>query len=324
MANRTIKEAKTVHGTNPQYLVEKIVRTRIYDSKFWKEECFGLTAELMVDKAIELKFIGGAYGGNTKPTPFISLLLKMLQIQPEKDIIIEFIRQEHSKYARALGAIYLRLTGTAVQIYKYLEPLYNDCSKMKRLKIDGNFELVHMDEFVDELLHNERVCNTALPRLPERRLLVEEKKLEEYVSSLDLSLTEVMEGKEDNESNKNQELEKVKENDKELDDVDEKTKKIKISQYGKEEETSKKSHESYRETSSRRRCRKSRSPERSSSRHSYHHSRHRMPQLEYERERRHHRHRRRHSSKTSDEDSDYDGGGRYSRKDKSSKRHHRK
>ena len=43
MANRTIKEAISVKGTNPQYLVEKIIRTRIYDSKYWKEECFALT-----------------------------------------------------------------------------------------------------------------------------------------------------------------------------------------------------------------------------------------------------------------------------------------
>ena len=43
MANRTVKDAKSIKGTNPQYLVEKIIRTRIYDSKYWKEECFGLT-----------------------------------------------------------------------------------------------------------------------------------------------------------------------------------------------------------------------------------------------------------------------------------------
>ena len=46
MANRTQKDAKSIKGTNPQYLVEKIIRTRIYDSKYWKEECFGLTCEL--------------------------------------------------------------------------------------------------------------------------------------------------------------------------------------------------------------------------------------------------------------------------------------
>lgn len=46
MANRTVKEAATVKGTNPQYLVEKIIRSRIYDSKFWKEDCFALTGKL--------------------------------------------------------------------------------------------------------------------------------------------------------------------------------------------------------------------------------------------------------------------------------------
>ena len=43
MANRTVTDAKTIRGTNPQYLVEKITRTRIYESKYWKEECFALS-----------------------------------------------------------------------------------------------------------------------------------------------------------------------------------------------------------------------------------------------------------------------------------------
>lgn len=45
MANRTAKDASTVKGTNPQYLVEKIIRTRIYDSIYWKEKCFGLSCK---------------------------------------------------------------------------------------------------------------------------------------------------------------------------------------------------------------------------------------------------------------------------------------
>lgn len=45
MANRTVKDAHTIKGTNPQYLIEKIIRTRIYDCQFWKEECFALTCE---------------------------------------------------------------------------------------------------------------------------------------------------------------------------------------------------------------------------------------------------------------------------------------
>lgn len=55
------------------------------------------SAELVVDKAMELKYVGGVFGGNIKPTPFLCLTLKMLQIQPEKDIIVEFIKNEDFK-----------------------------------------------------------------------------------------------------------------------------------------------------------------------------------------------------------------------------------
>lgn len=46
MANRTVKDAVTVKGTNPQYLIEKIIRSRIYESKYWKENCFALSGKL--------------------------------------------------------------------------------------------------------------------------------------------------------------------------------------------------------------------------------------------------------------------------------------
>jgi len=187
MANRTVKDAQTIKGTNPQYLVEKIIRSRIYDCKYWKEECFALTckyfdelifqqtqtnftnyfflAELLVDKAMELRYVGGVYAGNIKPTPFLCLTLKMLQIQPQKDIIIEFIRNEDFKYVRALGAYYMRLTGTSLDCYKYLEPLLNDFRKIRTHDRDGKYHLSHMDEFVDQLLREERVCDVQLPRL---------------------------------------------------------------------------------------------------------------------------------------------------------------
>ena len=50
MANRTVTDAKTVKGTNPQYLIEKIVRTRIYESKYWKEQCFALSGKFYSSK----------------------------------------------------------------------------------------------------------------------------------------------------------------------------------------------------------------------------------------------------------------------------------
>lgn len=138
----------------------QIIRQRIYTTLYWKEQCFGLDAEVhrgdspkpllrlhvdslflcttlrlymlppfrpfskkLVDRAIDLEYVGGIYGGLRKPTKvcfrepatpssvasrlwscppvmkpplrrvpqFLCLVLKMLQIQPEKDIIVTFI-----------------------------------------------------------------------------------------------------------------------------------------------------------------------------------------------------------------------------------------
>ena len=48
MANRTVKDAVSIKGTNPQYLIEKIIRTRTYDCRFWKEDCFALTGKILL------------------------------------------------------------------------------------------------------------------------------------------------------------------------------------------------------------------------------------------------------------------------------------
>ena len=48
--NTTDPDAASIHGTNPQNLVEKILRMRIYDHRYWKEHCFALSAETLVDK----------------------------------------------------------------------------------------------------------------------------------------------------------------------------------------------------------------------------------------------------------------------------------
>ena len=55
-----------------------------------------MTAESLIDKAIDLKAIGGVYGNN-KPTEFLCLLLKLLQIQPEKEILLEYLQADEFK-----------------------------------------------------------------------------------------------------------------------------------------------------------------------------------------------------------------------------------
>eukprot|EP01079_Euglenida_sp_SAG-EU17-18_P002739 gene2739-3376_t len=168
MANRTDVLAKTIHGTNPQNLIEKIIRQRAYNSLYWKEQCFGLDAEKLVDRAIELEYLGGIYGGLRKPTKFLCLVLKMLQIQPDKDIIVTFIKNEDYKYVRMLGAFYMRLVGRHVDIYQYLEPLLNDYRRIRYRENSGKFHLTHVDEFVQDLLEKDMVCDIVLPQLMSR------------------------------------------------------------------------------------------------------------------------------------------------------------
>lgn len=80
-----------IHGTNPTFLLEKVIRSRIYDSLYWKEHCFALNAETLVDRAIELDCIGGTYGGSQRPTAFLCLVLKLLQLQPEREVLMAYL-----------------------------------------------------------------------------------------------------------------------------------------------------------------------------------------------------------------------------------------
>ena len=201
MANKTVKEAVVVHGTNPRYLIEKMIRTRIYESRYWKEDCFGLSAADVFDKAIQLRFMGGVYGGNIKATPFLALTLKLLQIQPDKDIVIAFIGRfgEKYKYLRALGAFYLRLTASSLETWKYLEPLYHDFRKLRVMDRMGNFSVMHVDEFVDMLLREERVFDVILPRISKRKVHEEANELDLRISALDQDLDQEEEGEEEEE-----------------------------------------------------------------------------------------------------------------------------
>lgn len=171
MAQTTEKWATSVHGTNPQNLIEYIMRQKIYDSLYWKQYCFGLSAEALIDKAVDISWVGGMFGEPQKPTDFICLVLKLLQIQPDKEIILEYIKNDEFKYLRVLGALYFRLVGRPVEVYTTLEPLLNDYRRIRLRKPDGSFALTYIDEIVDQMLTSDSLFHISLPRLPERPVL---------------------------------------------------------------------------------------------------------------------------------------------------------
>lgn len=167
MANLTDPLANPVHGTNPQNLIEYITRQKIYSTTFWKEECFGLNAQDIAEKAaLRIKCIGGSYGGNNKPSRFICMVLKMLQIGVEGEILEEFLQNEDFKYVRLLGMFYLRLTGRPADIYEKLEPFYSEYRKVRN-RLSAGWEIIHVDEYVHTLLTKNEMCGITFPRLPE-------------------------------------------------------------------------------------------------------------------------------------------------------------
>jgi pre-mRNA-splicing factor 38A len=167
--------------SDQQHLIDKISRIRIRECRYWKEHCFGLNAERLVDKAIDLRCIGSMAGDNNRPTPFICLLFKMLQLMPNLEIISEFIHNEEFKYLRALACFYLRLVGKPEQVFELLEPLLlSDYRKLVHL--DRNqYEIITMDQFIEELLTKNICCEVALPRLPSRNELVRQHRVSDKV-----------------------------------------------------------------------------------------------------------------------------------------------
>jgi len=182
---------KTIHGLNPAHLLDKPVLDRVVDSYFWKEQCFAINEATLCDRAAEMTYLGGTYG-QQKPTPFICLSLKLLQLMPERDIILEYLQQTEFKYLTALAAFYVRLTfEPAEEVYRTLEPLLGDYRKLRRRTRDGAQALTFMDQFVDDLLTKDRVCATILPRLTQRAILEDDGKLEERESPLGAELDEI-------------------------------------------------------------------------------------------------------------------------------------
>ncbi|KAL1605071.1 hypothetical protein SLS60_004614 [Paraconiothyrium brasiliense] len=190
-------------GVNPVTLIEKAMRERIIESMYWKEQLFAVNEAMICDRAIALTHVGGSV--NNRPTPFICILLKLLSLVPSEEIILEMLNYEEDeesesgdendnkkeerngamedryekekagkvgsfKYLRALAAFYVRLTMEPVQVYKTLEPLLLDRRKLKYRR-QGGFTLTYLDEFVDNLLTQPRICGTSLPALPPRSVL---------------------------------------------------------------------------------------------------------------------------------------------------------
>lgn len=177
-------QGHTIHNQNPAHLFEKPVRDRVINSYYWKEQCFAVNEATLCDRAIKMTYLGGTYG-QQKPTPFLCLTLKLLQLLPDREVVLEYLHQNDFKYLTALAAFYVRLTFDVVDIFETLEPYLSDHRKLRRRTNDGGYALTYMDQFVDDLLNKERVCGTSFRKLPQRTLLEDLGQLDQRFSVLE-------------------------------------------------------------------------------------------------------------------------------------------
>jgi pre-mRNA-splicing factor 38A len=174
------------NGLNPATIMEKAVKDRIVDSYFYKEQCFALNEADIIDRVVEhVSFIGGTHGVTQKPSPFLCLAFKLLELGPSDAIVAEYLSYggDHFKYLRALACFYLRLTRQPADVHKLLEPFLEDRRKLRRKGRQGT-SLTYVDEFVDDLLTKDRVCATSLWKMPKREVLEDLELLEPRVSPL--------------------------------------------------------------------------------------------------------------------------------------------
>ncbi|QPG75350.1 hypothetical protein FOA43_002703 [Brettanomyces nanus] len=173
------QNTQKLHGVNPVLLIEKILRERILDSLYWQKDCVPLNILTLLDETVLHVHLLGTYSntGRTRPTRFICITLKLLQLQPRDDIVDYLTVQADFKYLTALSALYIRLTRPSVQIYEKLEPLLNDRRKINYY-YDNEARVMHMDEYIDGLLTQNKFCDLILPRLISRDQLEDQELLE--------------------------------------------------------------------------------------------------------------------------------------------------
>lgn len=179
--NQTLKTAKRVHGVDPQTLIEKIIRERIYTCKFWTESCEPYEVTSVLNLANNLDHIGGVFS-NTKPCPFLCLVLKLLQIQPSLEVVLQQLSSKN-RYCSCLFALYLRMVAEPLVIYENLELMLACYSKVKMRKSDGTFYISTVDQFIDSLLQEDRVLDVILPRIQSREVFEEKGQLSPFAFS---------------------------------------------------------------------------------------------------------------------------------------------
>lgn len=136
----------THKGVNTTVLIEKILRERVFDSLYYKLHCFNTNVAMLLDRMVELTCVGGIDTAG-KPFPFVCLLVKLIQLFPEREVIEFMIHQQEFKYMKVLALVYCRL------VYRDRELLAAELSDYRKIIVyEHGWSSSTVDSIVDVLL----------------------------------------------------------------------------------------------------------------------------------------------------------------------------
>ena len=171
------------HVANKAGLVEPIVRHRVQDSLFYKQYLHLTNEQTLLPVIVEhVHYVGGT-DASTRPSPFLCCLVRMLEIEPDLEIIQIYLRQNghrEFKYLTALTVLYCRMVMSASEFYAVHDEFIRDYRKLRfrpknPVVIDGDvvhYTIRHMDEWVDEVATADRVVDVKTPFMNHRSVYV--------------------------------------------------------------------------------------------------------------------------------------------------------
>lgn len=176
---------------NKASLVEPIVRHRVQDSLFYKQYLHLSNEQTILQVIVDqVHYIGGT-DSNNRPSPFLCCLVRLLEIEPSPEIVDLYLSQngyQEFKYLTALALIYNRMVMGSrffVDFDRYITDYRKLRVQNKQFKMVNDlpvrYLIKHMDEWVDDLLENERVVDIKIPHLAPRLFYVERDEAQERV-----------------------------------------------------------------------------------------------------------------------------------------------
>ncbi|RKP32828.1 PRP38-domain-containing protein [Metschnikowia bicuspidata] len=168
---------------NKAILVEAIVRHRVQDSLFYKQYLHLTNEQTILPVIVEhVDYIGGT-DSNNRPSPFLCCLVRLLEIEPSPEVIELYLTQNgynEFKYLTALALLYSRMV-TGKDFFNMFDRFITDYRKLRfMLKqfqlVNGvpvHYLIKYMDEWVDDLIEQERVVDIKIPYLAPRSSFVE-------------------------------------------------------------------------------------------------------------------------------------------------------